>query len=76
MIKKVAAVAAAAGGLVFAGAGMAVAQQGLHGSASGLGPVAGNNVQAPVDVPVNVCGNTVTVAGVMSPAAGNACTGR
>ncbi|MFE5113455.1 chaplin, partial [Streptomyces sp. NPDC056663] len=30
-------------------------------------------VQAPVDIPVNVCGNTVNVIGVLNPAAGNAC---
>ncbi|MFF4171504.1 chaplin family protein [Streptomyces sp. NPDC001744] len=37
------------------------------------GVASGNNVQAPVDVPVNVCGNTVDVIGILNPAAGNAC---
>jgi hypothetical protein len=73
MIKKVAAVAVAAGGLVMAGAGMAVAQQGVHGSASGSGVGSGNNVQVPVDVPVNVCGDTVTVIGELNSALGNEC---
>jgi hypothetical protein len=30
-------------------------------------------VQVPVHVPVNVCGNTVDVVGVLNPAVGNAC---
>jgi small secreted domain DUF320 len=71
MIKKVAAVAAAAGGLVLAGAGIAAADQGVQGAAGhSPGVVSGNNIQAPVSVPVNVCGNTVSVAGVMNPAFG------
>ncbi|MEU7405445.1 MULTISPECIES: chaplin [Streptomyces] len=37
------------------------------------GLISGNTVQLPVDVPVNVCGNTVNVAGLLNPAAGNSC---
>lgn len=37
------------------------------------GVLAGNNVQAPADVPVNACGNTVDVVGLLNPAAGNGC---
>ena len=45
MIKKVAVVAAAAGGLVLAGAGMAVADENVQGSAVGSpGVASGNNV--------------------------------
>ncbi|MFE9683344.1 chaplin [Streptomyces sp. NPDC006285] len=33
----------------------------------------GNHVQIPVDVPVNVCGNSVSVAGVGNTATGDAC---
>ncbi|MET7787875.1 chaplin [Streptomyces sp900116325] len=44
------------------------------GTATGSpGLLSGNVVQAPVDIPVNVCGNTVNVIGVLNPAAGNAC---
>ncbi|CAM5670834.1 Chaplin OS=Streptomyces tendae OX=1932 GN=GUR47_35855 PE=4 SV=1 [Streptomyces tendae] len=47
---------------------------GADGSAAGSpGLIAGNTVQLPVDVPVNVCGNTVNVAGLLNPAAGNSC---
>ncbi|MBD0418406.1 DUF320 domain-containing protein, partial [Streptomyces sp. TRM S81-3] len=37
------------------------------------GLLAGNNVQLPVSVPVNVCGNTVDVASVLNEAYGNSC---
>lgn len=37
------------------------------------GVVAGNAVQAPLDVPVNVCGNTADVIAGLSPAYGNEC---
>ncbi|POX41962.1 hypothetical protein C3486_07005 [Streptomyces sp. Ru73] len=33
----------------------------------------GNNAQAPVDVPVNACGNTVDVVGLLNPVFGNHC---
>ncbi|WP_212729246.1 chaplin [Streptomyces sp. V17-9] len=47
---------------------------GADGSAAGSpGLISGNTVQLPVDVPVDVCGNTVNVAGLLNPAAGNGC---
>ncbi|MEU9355660.1 chaplin ChpH [Streptomyces griseoloalbus] len=74
MIKKVVAVAAATGGLVLAGAGMASAHSGAQGAAvHSPGVVSGNVVQVPVHVPVNVCGNTVSVIGLLNPAFGNTC---
>ncbi|AJF64344.1 chaplin ChpH [Streptomyces sp. NPDC087908] len=74
MIKKVVAAAAATGGLVLAGAGMAVADAGAQGAAIGSpGVLSGNVVQVPVHVPVNVCGNTVSVIGLLNPAFGNTC---
>ncbi|MFI6208607.1 chaplin ChpH [Streptomyces sp. NPDC051041] len=74
MIKKVVAVAAATGGLVLTGAGMAAADSSAHGTAvHSPGVLSGNVVQAPVHVPVNVCGNTVSVIGLLNPAFGNTC---
>ncbi|MEU4267453.1 chaplin ChpH [Streptomyces sp. NPDC026092] len=74
MIKKVVAAAAATGGLVLAGAGMAVADSGAQGAAIGSpGVLSGNVVQVPVHVPVNVCGNTVSVIGLLNPTFGNTC---
>ncbi|MEU2246221.1 MULTISPECIES: chaplin ChpH [unclassified Streptomyces] len=74
MIKKIVAAAAATGGLVLAGAGMAVADSGAQGAAIGSpGVVSGNVIQVPVHVPVNVCGNTINVIGLLNPAFGNVC---
>ncbi|BFO20150.1 hypothetical protein SHKM778_65380 [Streptomyces sp. KM77-8] len=74
MLKKVVAVAAATGGLVLAGAGLAAADSGAQGAAvHSPGVVSGNVVQVPVHVPVNVCGNTISVIGLLNPAFGNVC---
>ncbi|MFF1694041.1 chaplin [Streptomyces sp. NPDC058257] len=43
------------------------------GALQSPGILAGNNAQAPADVPVNACGNTVDVIGVLNPAMGNSC---
>ncbi|MCE7080723.1 chaplin [Streptomyces sp. ST2-7A] len=74
MIKKVVAVAAATGGLVMAGAGMAVADADAQGAAvNSPGVVSGNVIQIPVHVPVNLCGNTIDLVGILNPAFGNVC---
>ncbi|MER6113819.1 chaplin ChpH [Streptomyces hirsutus] len=74
MLKKIVAVAAATGGLVLAGAGMAAADSGAQGAAvNSPGVASGNVVQVPVHVPVNACGNTVSVIGLLNPAFGNTC---
>ncbi|MFE0172971.1 chaplin ChpH [Streptomyces sp. NPDC059002] len=74
MIKKVVAAAAATGGLVLAGAGLAAADAGAQGAAvKSPGVVSGNVVQVPVHVPVNACGNTISVVGLLNPTFGNTC---
>ncbi|MEU0832117.1 chaplin [Streptomyces sp. NPDC005969] len=74
MIKKIVAAAAVAGGLVIAGAGMAAADSGAQGVAAGSpGVISGNTIQVPVHVPVNACGNTVSVIGLLNPAFSNYC---
>ncbi|MFI6010242.1 chaplin [Streptomyces sp. NPDC051243] len=45
-------------------------------AADSPGLLAGNTVQLPVHVPVNVCGNTVNVVGLLNPAAGNSCANK
>ncbi|MET7983180.1 chaplin [Streptomyces sp. NPDC054766] len=73
-LKKFTAVAMVAGGLVAAGAGMASAADGASAGGKAVGSpgvVSGNLVQAPVDVPVNVVGNSVNVIGALNPAFGN-----
>ncbi|MDX2598551.1 chaplin [Streptomyces caniscabiei] len=37
------------------------------------GVLSGNVVQVPIHIPVNVCGNTINVIGLLNPAAGNVC---
>ncbi|MFF1834058.1 chaplin [Streptomyces sp. NPDC058231] len=77
MIKKIVAAAAVTSGLVLAGAGMAVADSGAQGAALGSpGVISGNVIQVPVNVPVNVCGNSISVIGLLNPAFGNACVNR
>jgi hypothetical protein len=77
MIKKVVAAAAAASGLLLAGAGVAAADAGAGGVATGSpGVLSGNVVQVPVHVPVNACGNTVDVVGLLNPTFGNTCVNR
>lgn len=74
MLKKVVAVAAATGGLVLAGAGMAAADSGAQGAAvHSPGVLSGNVIQAPIHIPVNACGNTISVIGLLNPAFGNTC---
>lgn len=73
-LKKTAAVTMVAGGLLAAGAGMASASEGSHADGKAVGSpgvVSGNLVQVPVDVPVNVSGNSINVIGVLNPAFGN-----
>ncbi|WP_307135987.1 chaplin [Streptomyces aurantiacus] len=52
----------------------AFADAGAQGAAVGSpGVLSGNVVQVPVHVPVNVCGNTINVVGLLNPAFGNEC---
>ncbi|MGW2784521.1 chaplin family protein [Streptomyces populi] len=65
---------AAAGGVLAVTGVSAHADSGAIGSTSNSpGVLSGNTVQAPVHVPVNVCGNTVNVVGLLNPAMGNTC---
>lgn len=51
---------------------LADAGAGAYSSGSG-GILSGNVVQAPIHVPVNVCGNSINVVGLFNPAIGNDC---
>ncbi|WP_128436576.1 chaplin [Streptomyces cyaneus] len=73
-LKKAAAVTMVAGSLLAAGAGVASATSGAHADGKAVGSpgvASGNLVQVPVDVPVNVSGNTVNVVGLLNPAFDN-----
>ncbi|WP_093626948.1 chaplin [Streptomyces sp. 3213.3] len=55
-------------------AGIAAADSDAHGvAAQSPGVLSGNVVQVPIHIPVNVCGNTVNVIGLLNPAFGNTC---
>ncbi|MEU6145567.1 chaplin [Streptomyces sp. NPDC047081] len=73
-IAKVAAVALGTGAVIVSGTGLAMADAGAQGEAVGSpGVLSGNVVQVPIHIPVNVCGNTVSVIGLLNPAFGNHC---
>jgi hypothetical protein len=47
---------------------------GAQGAAIGSpGVASGNVIQVPVHVPVNLCGNTISVIGLLNPTFGNNC---
>jgi ChpA-C len=79
-LHKAAAVSVVAGSLAVLGAGVASATTGgAHAGGAAMnssGIVSGNVIQAPIHVPVNVCGNTVSVVGLLNPAAGNLCVNK
>lgn len=74
-LKKAATVTMAAGGVLAAGAGVATAHS-AHATGEAVhspGVGSGNLVQVPVHVPINLCGNSVNVIGLLNPAFGNTC---
>ncbi|MFF4245765.1 chaplin [Streptomyces sp. NPDC001822] len=74
-MKYTKAAAVAAGTLMALGAAApAMADSGAEAAAVGSpGVLSGNIVQVPVHIPVNVCGNTINVVGLLNPAFGNVC---
>ncbi|MEU3062712.1 chaplin [Streptomyces subrutilus] len=72
--KKAALVLATAGLAAAGAAGAASADSAAEGAAVGSpGVLSGNLAQVPVHVPVNLCGNSVNVIGLLNPAFGNVC---
>ncbi|MER8237473.1 chaplin [Streptomyces sp. NPDC094049] len=73
-LPKSAGLALAVGMAVVGGASAASADAGASGAAVGSpGVLSGNLVQVPVHVPVNACGNSVSVLGLLNPTFGNTC---
>ncbi|MEV3971234.1 chaplin [Streptomyces sp. NPDC050698] len=73
-IAKAAGVALGTGAVVLSGAGLAMADAGAQAAAVGSpGVLSGNVVQVPIHIPINLCGNTVNVIGLLNPAFGNEC---
>ncbi|MFF2994734.1 chaplin [Streptomyces sp. NPDC057950] len=73
-IAKATGVVLGTGAVVLGGAGLAMADAGAQGAAVGSpGVLSGNVIQVPVNVPVNVCGDTIDVVGLLNPAFGDTC---
>lgn len=84
-IVKSASMVAVSCALVLGGAGMASAkddggQKKDGGGATAVGSaskspglISGNTIQVPLHVPINVCGNSINVIGLLNPAFGNTC---
>ncbi|MFJ9629440.1 chaplin [Streptomyces sp. NPDC101175] len=76
MRKRLTAVAGLAGAALLLGAGTASADPDPVGTAVGSpGVLSGNVIQIPVDLDLNLCGNTINVIGLLNPAVGNHCQG-
>lgn len=62
---------------VLGGASVASADNSGDGAtgatANSPGVLSGNLVQVPVKVPVNICGNSVNIVGLLNPTVGNTC---
>ncbi|MCA6095377.1 chaplin [Streptomyces sp. SCA3-4] len=78
--KKAALALAAAGVAVSASVVPAVASDDDFGGAlaSGVakgspGVVSGNVIQVPIDIPINICGNTIDIIALLNPTFGNTC---
>ncbi|MEU2183762.1 chaplin [Streptomyces thermolilacinus] len=73
-IAKAAVVIAGTSAVILSGAGLAVADAGANAvAANSPGVASGNILQIPVHIPINVCGNTINVVGLLNPAFGNTC---
>ncbi|MFD3920946.1 chaplin [Streptomyces sp. NPDC058595] len=60
--------------LAVGAASPAMADAGAEGAAVGSpGVLSGNVVQIPVHVPVNACGNSINIIGLLNPTFGNTC---
>ncbi|MER6270673.1 chaplin [Streptomyces sp900105755] len=69
LVLSTAAVAAVAGG-----AAAAVADSGASSAAAhSPGVLSGNVIEVPIHVPVNVCGDTIDVIGLLNPGFANTC---
>ncbi|MFJ8491043.1 chaplin [Streptomyces sp. NPDC094038] len=76
-IRSLAVTGAVAAALALGGTTAAFADNGANATgvaANSPGLLSGNVIQIPVNIPINACGNTVNVIGLLNPAFGNSCT--
>jgi hypothetical protein len=75
MRKRLTAVVGLAGAALLLCAGTASADPDPVGTAvDSPGVLSGNVVQVPIDLDLNVCGNSINVIGLLNPALDNHCT--
>ncbi|MFE0648866.1 chaplin [Streptomyces sp. NPDC059534] len=76
-IAKAVVLTVGAAAAVAGAAGAATADAGAEAAAvKSPGVGSGNAVLVPINIPINLCGNTVNVIGALNPAFGNACINR
>jgi hypothetical protein len=73
MMRKALVVAGAAV-IAFGTGGVAFADAGADATAANSpGVLSGNVVQVPVHLPINLCGNSIDLVGLLNPTSGNGC---
>ncbi|QGV79324.1 chaplin [Streptomyces ficellus] len=73
-IAKAAVLTSAVAASVAGAAGVAHADAQAEGAAvKSPGVLSGNLLQVPVHVPINLCGNTIDIIGLLNPTFGNVC---
>ncbi|MGW2815782.1 chaplin [Streptomyces sp. NPDC001415] len=73
-MRRTAAVLLGTAALLGALATPAIADDGAQGAAvNSPGVVSGNVIQVPIHVPVNACGNSINIVGLLNPTFGNTC---
>ncbi|MEV5505671.1 chaplin [Streptomyces orinoci] len=73
-IAKAALLTAAAGAVVTGATGVAFADADANGVAAGSpGVLSGDVIQVPIQIPINLCGNTIDIIGLLNPTFGNTC---
>ncbi|WP_412078863.1 chaplin [Streptomyces xanthophaeus] len=73
-VLKSAGLALAVAMAIAGGASAASADAKAEGVAIGSpGVLSGNVIQVPIHIPINVCGNSINVIGLLNPAGGNIC---
>ncbi|MFC5721445.1 chaplin [Streptomyces gamaensis] len=71
---KATALTLAAGGAVMGSAGSAVAAADAEGMVAGSpGILSGDAIQVPIHLPLNLCGNSIDIIGLLNPTFGNTC---
>ncbi|WP_128643597.1 chaplin [Streptomyces sp. SS] len=76
-IAKAVVLTVGAAATVASAAGVAAADAGAEAAAvKSPGVISGNAIQVPVNIPINLCGNTISVIGALNPAFGNVCINR